>query len=410
LHLMRKSFSLSYVSSSLILLWALGCHLPGAQDRTNQEAAFHDETPIPQPSRQSNESVLNKARLLAATRAGGDYLLRMQKSDGRFNYAYDPAKDEFDHRTYNILRHAGTTHSLFQLYETTRAPRYLNAARRAMIFLKTRFRPAPLKNAIYVLDFDGKAKLGANGLALLATAKQLELDAKSANREDARRLANMILALQHKDGSFESYHPVRGDEPGGKVSLYYPGEAILGLVGLYKIENDKRLLEAARRGADFLIESQRKMDELPPDAWLVQALEALNQIKGQQKYVAHAIALAETMIAYQYGEEDSIEYAGGFSPGVPRSTPAASRAEGILAAYRMAKATNDPRATHLARALKLAARFQLSQQFAGDNQFKLPNPQRAAGGFRESLEVMRIRIDFVQHNISSLLGIAESLY
>jgi hypothetical protein len=55
-------------------------------------------------------------------------------------------------------------------------------------------------------------------------------------------------------------------------------------------------------------------------------------------------------------------------------------------------------------------KYNISQHFAGDKKFKLPNPQRPAGGFRESLDVMRIRIDFVQHNISSRLGIAELLY
>ncbi len=393
----------------LMVMIIIACHQSPVRNATLGNEPIneaHDANQI----KQQNQSALNKPILMAAARAGGDYLLRMQKSDGSFNYSYDPAKDEFDKRTYNILRHAGTVYSLFQLYEATREARFLKAARRAMNFLKTRFRSSHIKNAIYVLDFDGKAKLGANGLALLATAKQLELDAKSANREDANRLANMIIAMQHRDGSFESYHPVRGDEPEGSVSLYYPGEAILGLVGLYKIDKDKRFLETAQRGADYLVESQRKMDELPPDAWLMQALEALNKIESQQKYINHAIALAEKMISYQYSHEDSLEYAGGFSPGVPRSTPAASRAEGILAAYRMAKAGEDWRTTKLANALKLSARFQLSQQFAGGNKFTLPNPQRAAGGFRESLEVMRIRIDYVQHNISSLLGIGESLF
>jgi hypothetical protein len=116
------------------------------------------------------------------------------------------------------------------------------------------------------------------------------------------------------------------------------------------------------------------------------------------------------MISSQYTEEDAPEYAGGFSPGVPRSTPAASRAEGILAAYRMAKAANDERAAKLASALRLAARFQLAQQFGDDDPYHLPNPQRARGGFREGLDELRVRIDFVQHNISALLGIAETLY
>ena len=71
--------------------------------------------------------------------------------------------------------------------------------------------------------------------------------------------------------------------------------------------------------------------------------------------------------------------------------------------------TNDARASRIASALKLSARFQLSQQFDRDNSFFLPGAERAAGGFREGLASMRVRIDFVQHNISSLLGIAAML-
>jgi hypothetical protein len=116
------------------------------------------------------------------------------------------------------------------------------------------------------------------------------------------------------------------------------------------------------------------------------------------------------MIAEQYTEVDPVGYAGGFRPGAPRSTPAAARAEGMLAAYRIAISTGDSRAPKIAAALKASARFQLSQQFNLSNSFFLPRPDRAAGGFRASLTSMRIRIDFVQHNISSLLGIAEALY
>jgi hypothetical protein len=407
---MPQRVSLIHWFAGLMMLWAIACQHTGARSNINQETAFSNEPKVSQTLKQPDNPPLTKTRLIASAKLGGDYLLRMQKSDGSFHYLYDAEKDEFDHGAYNILRHAGTAYSLFQLYETTRDARFLNAAQKALLFLKSRFRPAHVKNAIYVLDFDGKAKLGAGGLALLALTKQLELDSKSTSGIDARRLANMIMAQQHKDGSFQSYHPLRGDEPEGSVSLYYPGEAILGLLGLYRLEPDKRLLEAAQRGADYLIQSQRRMDTLPSDAWLMQALEALHKLKPQQRYIDHAIAIAETMISYQYDDEDSTEYAGGFSPGVPRATPAASRSEGILAAYRMAKAVNDSRTVKLANALKLSARFQLSQQFTTDEKSALPNAQRASGGFHESLEIMRIRIDYVQHNISALLGIAAALY
>ena len=352
----------------------------------------------------------DRASLLAAVRMAGDYLVRMQLQDGSFHYSYDPLRDHTSQRTYNIVRHAGTVYSLFELYAATREARYLDAARRGVSYLRTRFHPARKKNAFYVLDNDGKAKLGAMGLALLAHARQIELDPASADRASAGKLANMILVMQRRDGSFESYYPIRGDEPRGSVSLYYPGEAILGLMHLFKSNGDKRLLDAARRGADYLIKSQRGMSPLPPDAWLIQALETLYNTGREQKYAEHALKLAEAMMAEQYTASDHAGYAGAFRPGVPRSTPAASRSEGLLAAYRIARSIDDPRASRIAASLKAAARFQLTQQFKTGTDHGLPNPERARGGFRESITSARIRIDFVQHNISSLLGVAYTLY
>jgi len=312
-------------------------------------------------------------------------------------------------RSYNMLRHTGAALALFDLYNSVHDSRYLDSARRAVAFLKTRFRLSD-KRTIFVLDDDGKAKLGANGLALLALVTQAELDPVSGDRVSAERLANQIVAMQNKDGSFRSYHPVRGDEPEGSVSLYYPGEAILGLVRLYGLNGDWRLLAAARRGADYLIKSQQKSGLLPPDAWLMQALEALYKIRRDRAYADHAMALAESMVAEQYTDVDPVGFAGAFRPGVPRSTPAASRAEGMLAAYRLAVSLGDSRASVISAALKASARFQLTQQFNGPNSFFLDNPERAAGGFRASITSMRIRIDFVQHNVSSLLGLAQTLY
>lgn len=352
---------------------------------------------------------LNREQLIASARAGGDYLIRMQKQDGSFHYIYDALEDHTGSETYNILRHAGTTFALLDLYAATRDAHYLDSAHRAIVFLKTRFRPGRASRSSYVLDFDGKAKLGANGLALIALARQLELDPKRGDRASAERLANLILSLQHKDGSFASYYRLHGKEPAGSVSLYYPGEAMLGLVRLFKLNGDRRLLESVQRGADHLIAAQKKMDTLPPDAWLMQALELAHGITKENRYADHAIDIAASMIEEQYTPASGHPgYEGGFGPGRPRATPAASRSEGIVAAYRMARAIGDPRAPAIGAALKLVARFMLSQQF-DIHDSSLRKPERAAGGFRESATSWQVRIDYVQHNMSALLGIAEAL-
>ncbi len=353
---------------------------------------------------------LDRAQLTAAARAGGDYLLRMQKPDGSFHYYYDAGKNRVESRRYNIVRHAGTTLSLLDLYAATRDSRYLESSRRALTFLKTRFRSARSRKTVYVLDYDGKAKLGATGLALAAFAGQIQLDRKFADLKSATRLANLILGMQRKDGSFQMQYQLRSGDEQAFDSLYYPGEALLGLIRLFKSNGDQRLLRPGRLGTGFLIESQRQMDSLPPDAWLMQAMEDLYKTDPQNRYASHAIALAEAMIAAQYDEKDRADYVGGFGPGPPRATPAASRAEGLVSAYRLARAIGDPRASTIASALRSCARFQLAQQFTAENSGSLPNASRARGGFREGLTSAKIRIDFVQHNISSLLGIAEALY
>lgn len=385
----------SSVITSLFLIAA--CCAPGLSLQTGQSP--HNE-------------ILNKQLLLAAARAGGDYLVRMQKPDGSFHYYYNVAEDRFESRTYNIVRHAGTAWSLLDLFEETRDPRYLESARRAAQLLTTRFRPARKGLALYVLDYDGKAKLGASGLAVAALTRLLRFDPNRHTRAKAKRVADLIMILQKPDGSFKTRYKIKSSDPDGPESLYYPGEAMLGLVRLFELTHDRRLLLAARRGADYLVRTQRKMNSLPPDAWLMQALEALYNVRADKSYADHILALADSMLAVQYDAESPTGYAGGFGPGEPRVTPAASRAEGLLAAYRIARATRDARLSKIEASLKASAAFQLGFQIGGPfaKDVSIANPSRASGGFYEDASSPRIRIDFVQHNVSSLLGIAKSLY
>ncbi|HKQ40250.1 MAG TPA: hypothetical protein VJ063_19410 [Verrucomicrobiae bacterium] len=399
---------MSKVRATRAFLLFAACVVAGCGD-TDQKPR-----PAPSISRAALRPIeLSRTGLVDAACSAGDYLVRIQKEDGSFHYFYDAATDRVLDAEYNIVRHAGTTVSLFDLYASTKDARYLSTANRAINYLKTHFRAVTESNFVYVLDSDGKAKLGASGLALLAITRQIVWDPASADRDSALQLANHIFALQEPDGAFLSYHRITGDEP-DRDSLYYPGEAMFGLLEFYKVQtNETRLLESARRGADYLIEAERQMPELPLDAWFMQALEALQKLKPDPKYVEHAIAIAEAILRDQYTTEATPERymgdknIGGFGPGEPRVTPAAARSEGILAAYRLALAQNDARAATFLAALKASAKFQLGHQFTKEDAGWLPDADKAAGAFRGSFSTTQVRIDYVQHNISSLLGLAQ---
>ncbi len=53
--------------------------------------------------------------------------------------------------------------------------------------------------------------------------------------------------------------------------------------------------------------------------------------------------------------------------------------------------------------------FQLQLQFRPESALYLPEPRRALGRFSRSLTDFEIRIDYVQHNLSSLLALREIL-
>lgn len=368
-------------------------------------------------------SSVNRNTLISAARAGGDYLVRMQRPDGSFYYWYDAANDQPDAVHYNIIRHAGAVHALFQLYAATGEASYLSAAEKSAGYLKQQIKPfkgsggddsgstigqqQKSASAFYVPEAnDSKTKLGANGLALVVLVDEMKASKKQDNLNLAKGLAEMILLMQKKDGSFGTSYYVAGDGPEEPDSLYYPGEAMLGLIGLYEITGDKTLLTAVRRGSDFLVNQEKQQTTLPPDAWFAQVLEKLYGLTNQSAYAVHAVDLAMSMVDSQYSDGARPEFVGAIAPGTPRAVQTSARAEGVVAGYRVAKKTSDARASKLLAGLESSARFQLSQQFTEDNSFFLPNPTRSLGGIRESITSMRIRIDYVQHTISALLGLS----
>ena len=82
------------------------------------------------------------------------------------------------------------------------------------------------------------------------------------------------------------------------------------------------------------------------------------------------------------------------------------RSEGLIATYHLSKDFGDQNTTErILNAINLGIGFQLSTQLTSENAINLSNPQKAIGGFCESLTSYDIRIDYVQHNICSILGL-----
>ncbi len=352
---------------------------------------------------------LSPPALLAASRAGGEYLLGHQQPDGRYDYLYFPRSDRSG-ESYNELRHAGTTYALFELFAATQDPRFRDAGRLGVEWLRGKLRgPAAADAAadfVAIESKGGEAKLGGAALAMLAMLEEMRVTGERSRLPTVQQLARFLLFQQEANGHFLSKYS--WVHPGEQEfdSIYYPGEAILALTRLAAADGDRRWLDAARKGADWLILERDKgkpTAELPHDHWLLMGLNELHPSTGEARFLEHAQRIAEAIVTAQQRKVPYPDWAGSFyTP--PRSTPAATRAEALVAMVRLAERTGRPTEAYR-RALALLVTFQLKCQLTAENSFYLPAPQRARGGFRRGLEGGEVRIDYVQHNLSSLLGL-----
>jgi len=363
---------------------------------------------------------MSRERALASARAGAAYLVRSLDKTGRFVYAYFPRTDGASKR-YNILRHAGTVYALLDVYRETHDARVLEAARRGIGYLLTHIKPMPLggRETACVVE-DDVVKLGGNALAIVALAEYQRATGDRRHLPVMVRLAEWIRGVQDPDtGRFTVHRQRYSDRKVSRfVSDYYPGEALLALARLYRVDDapaDKKRregwLDVAEKNARYLITVR---DNVPAekqihDHWLLYALDELYRLRKNPLYLRHARRISRVILLRQRRLSTDPDWLGSYHT-PPRSTPTATRTEGLCAACRLLR--NAGEATEAQKVLAAAAsglRFQMYNQFGPETAMYLPDPARCLGGIRRSLTDFEIRIDYVQHHISAALGYARLL-
>jgi hypothetical protein len=357
---------------------------------------------------------LTPEHLLDVATEAADHLSSTVGDDGAIRYLYDPMANEI-RSGQNLLRHAGTTYSLVQAWQRKPTPAWRDAASRAIRYLLAHsasdVRNGPHGGGLGQYVVEGKdIKLGGAGLALVLLATWESATGDTTFREDARRYATFLVSQQLEDGEFVAF-PSRtpGGEPRDDTSAYYPGEATLGLVLLHDLEPQGPWLDAARRGADWLIDVRDRgkgPSRLSNDHWLMIALSHLYVATKDSRYVEHALAIAGA-VTYQAKKHAGHErfhpdYRGGYYE-PPRGTPAATRAEGLVAVLDTCRAAG--RQCPEVRDLLLATVSHLLQaRYRPDLLGWSADPQAISGAFPGGITDPLVRNDYTQHALSAVLG------
>jgi hypothetical protein len=361
-----------------------------------------------QPAPQSEQYAHVTADVLEhAVRLGADWIVSMQEPSGRFQYWYDPTRDQFsDAWDDNFLRQAGTSFSLTLVYEMTDDARYLEAARRSINYL-SEFKEQPDADKAYFL-FRDKAKLGGIALPMLTMLKIRQLTGTPEYDELLIQLANTVLFLQEKygTGQFKSTYVYRGDYEYEKNSSWesriYPGEALFALAGMFRAFGDQRYKRSMDWAMDFYYGKRWKSHAFLP--WTISAFVSLYEQTREPKYADYVFFLSDQLLTQQNLDADSQAY--GSFHGLP-SANTGSYMEGLGDAIHLARLAGDTRRLRLYQErAKMGYRWLLLLQYQESDVAELKQPEMALGGFRKTLFDSQLRIDNTQHAIS---GFAKGL-
>ncbi len=350
--------------------------------------------------------------LLTAAQRAGAYLTRSVNRDGKFIYIYLPKSNRVLDE-YNLIRHAGSVYAMLELYQVTQEKELLSASTRAIDYLLQYVKPwgeAPKSAAL--VSMDGAMKLGGTALTAVALAKYVEVTHDQQYMPLLQQLGQYIEDSQLDNGRFISERAYPSGEISDYESRYYPGESLLALVRLYALDGQEHWLDTAEKGSKYLIKVRDQgvpMGELIHDHWLLYALNELYRYRPNPMYLEHAMLIAQAISQSQNRIPQYPDYRGSYyTP--PRSTATATRTEGLVAAYKLARDYGRKEdAQSILTTIRLNIMFQLQTQFQPESVLYISDPQRALGAFHKSLTNFEIRNDYVQHNISSILGVYQIL-
>lgn len=352
--------------------------------------------------------------LVHAIDTASEYLEQSCDSAGRFAYLVETESGEVS-PSYNVVRHAGAIYSLAMLNQVHPHPGAVDLMVRAARFMKANYlAPESRSNGLAVWSrpapANGLAELGAAGLGLVALTGVAHARPEAVPLAELQGLGKFVLFLQKPDGSFYSrYYADKGLDRDWQ-SLYYPGEAVLGLVSLYDIDHSRKWLIAAGKGLAYLAESRAATQEVPPDHWaLIATAEFLPHYEqsdcpvSRAELVQHAIRICDRFLREQIVGATNSQLDGGFQPD-GRTTPTAIRLEGLLAALEFLPKSDGELRSRIETAVDRGIAFLLNAQItSGPYAGGLPGAVLTGGSARSIRSASEIRIDYVQHAMSAWL-------
>jgi len=344
---------------------------------------------------------IGDATILSAAR----WLAGQIREDDCFVYGWLPC---FNKRlsSYNCLRHASALYSLLEALEYTGDDVLQAPAERALRHMVGEFireyAPEGQKMAFLVDVQSGEIRLGGNGVALLALAKWRDITGTDEFLPLMELLA-LGIGFMQDPASGALVHVLHADDLSLKERqrvIYYDGEALFGLLRLYRASGDQRWLDMAEKSFSSFLDDAHAQAH---DHWLSYAANELTLYRQEEHYFRFGLNNCMDHLDYILNRETC-------APTLLELMMAAQqmlvRLEGLPEFKFLLDGTD---MVKFKAAMHHRARYLLEGFFWPEVAMFFQNPRRIMDTFFFRDHGFRVRIDDVQHFISGLVAYTRML-
>lgn len=346
---------------------------------------------------------------------GVEYICNSVTPTGRFVYEVDPLNPK-QKAQYNMLRHSGAMYCLSQYALKFGVNDLIENAlnKTSSYIISSSIAPVPGNNKASAVWFaDGLigngsnpvAKLGGAGLTLTALCQINQIHPDKFSSDLLKSLAEFILICIKEDGGFYSKMKADGSFDAKFQSLYYPGEAALGLATLYGQDGDPRWMNGACRLIGDIALSRANQEVVEADHWALLATEKMLKVASFTEnttamLMSHAMQVVNGIIGQYESSYHKTGTSGCFTAD-GRVCPTATRLEGLIAALKFLP-KNSPEINNIRLAVLEGLGFlSYSQIDRGD--FKGAFPEAIYPNKNSTHRNMRI--DYTQHATSAFTSV-----
>jgi hypothetical protein len=317
--------------------------------------------------------------------------------NGAFQYGYFPAFNR-NLKSYNTVRHCTAVYALLETLEVEYNSKYLEKINESIQYALDTFYKVAGRKA-YMIDGnepDLEIKLGSNAAAIFMLAKYQEITKDNKYQKYAEKLAQGIKSMVSRTG--ETTHVL--NYPSLEVKekfriVYYDGEAALGLLRLYQLNHDEKLLKTVKLMFSHFI---KKDYDQYHDHWLSYCTNELTKICPEEQY-------------FRFGMNNYLKHMDFIKN---RKTAYATFLEMMMSAYKMVVRMKEEgfvelyaesKFEELKELIELRVEFQRSTGFFyPEMAMYMKEPSCILNAFYVRHDRFRTRIDDQEHNLSGYVA------